>query len=77
MLQKYEAGRTVNLPRKLTGEDISTVKKTNHHRRLDRCLSAVQAGISLVARIPWGFLPKPLYHSLPHFLVKSEFDGFL
>jgi hypothetical protein len=77
MLQKYEARRTVTRSRKLTGEDISTVRKKNHHKRLDRCRSVGQAGISLVARIPWGFLPKPLYHSLLQFLVKIEFDGFL
>jgi len=63
MLQKYEAGRTVTRSRKLTGEDISTVRKKNHHRCLDRCLSAGQAGISIVARIPWGFLPTPgIFH---------------
>jgi len=72
MLQKCEAGRTVTRSRKI----FKQLEK-NHHRRLDRCLSAGQAGISLVARIPWGFLPKPLYHRLLQFLVKSEFDGFL
>jgi hypothetical protein len=73
MLQKYEAGRTATPSRKI----FEQLRKKNHHRRLDRCLSAGQAGISLVARIPWGFLPKPSCHRLLQFLVKSEFDGFL